>query len=68
METFKCNYYVFKTSTFEEIPDHCSVIHEDELLKYRELVLDEATGIVSYQMKAAPNEYVTSTFSSGKTR
>ena len=45
----KRDYFVFKTNSFENILDHCSVIYEDELLKYGELVSDEATGIVRYE-------------------
>ena len=33
----------------EQIIGHCSVLHEEKLLKYRQLVLDDVTGICRYQ-------------------
>ena len=51
MEVFKCYYCPYKTNSFEEIIDHCSILHEDELLKYRTLILDDLTGILQYQTK-----------------
>ena len=49
MEAFRCYYCPYKTDSFEQIIGHCSVLHEEKLLKYRKLVLDDLTGICRYQ-------------------
>ena len=49
MEVFRCYYCPYKTDSFEQIIGHCSVLHEEKLLKYRKLVLDDLTGICRYQ-------------------
>ena len=45
MEVFRYYYCPYKTDSF----GHCSVLHEEKLLKYRKLVLDDLTGICRYQ-------------------
>ena len=49
MEVFRCYYCPYKTDSFEQIIGHCSVLHEEKLLKYRKLLLDDLTGICRYQ-------------------
>ena len=49
MEVFRRYYCPYKTDSFVQIIGHCSVLHEETLLKYRKLVLDDLTGICRYQ-------------------
>ena len=51
MEPFKCYYCVFKTDSLEELIDHCTTLHEHEILKYRKLVLDDVSGVFKYLTK-----------------
>jgi hypothetical protein len=46
---YKCYYCGIKESPLQSIIEHCKLSHGEETLKYRQLVLDENTGIQRYQ-------------------
>jgi hypothetical protein len=48
---YKCYYCGIKESPLQSIIEHCKLSHGEETLKYRQLVLDENTGIQRYQTK-----------------
>ena len=48
---YKCDYCGIKESSLQSIIEHCKLSHGEETLKYRQLVLDENTGIQRYQIK-----------------
>jgi hypothetical protein len=48
---YKCYYCGIKESSFQSITEHCKLSHGEETLKYRQLILDENTGIQRYQTK-----------------
>jgi hypothetical protein len=48
---YKCYYCGIKESPLQSIIEHCKLSHREETLKYRQLVLDEKTGIQRYQIK-----------------
>ena len=48
---YKCYYCEIKESPLQSIIEHCKLSHGEETLKYRQLVLDENTGIQRYQIK-----------------
>ena len=48
---YKCYYCEIKESPLQSIIQHCKLSHGEETLKYRQLVLDENTGIQRYQTK-----------------
>ena len=48
---YKCYYCGRKESPLQSIIEHCKLSHGEETLKYRQLVLDENTGIQRYQTK-----------------
>ena len=48
---YKCYYCGIKESPLQSIIEHCKLSHGEEILKYRQLVLDENTGIQRYQTK-----------------
>jgi hypothetical protein len=48
---YKCYYCGIKESPLQSIIEHCKLSHGKEILKYRQLVLDENTGIQRYQTK-----------------
>ena len=42
---YKCYYCEIKESPLQSIIQHCKLSHGEETLKYRQLVLEENTGI-----------------------
>jgi hypothetical protein len=48
---YTCYYYGIKERPLQSIIEHCKLLHGEEILKYRQLVLDENTGIQRYQTK-----------------
>jgi hypothetical protein len=46
---YKCYYCRIKESALQSIIEHCKLSHGEQTLKYRQLVLDENTGIQRYQ-------------------
>ena len=38
---YKCYYCGIKESPLQSIIEHCKLLHGEEILKYRQLVLDE---------------------------
>jgi RecJ-like exonuclease len=48
---YKCYYCGIKESPLQSIIEHCKLSHGEATLKYRQLVLDENTGIQRYQTK-----------------
>jgi hypothetical protein len=48
---YKCYYCGIKESSLQSIIEHCKLSHGEETLKYRQLILDENTGIQRYQTK-----------------
>ena len=42
---YKCYYCGIKESSLQSIIEHCKLSHGEETLKYRQLVLEENTGI-----------------------
>ena len=42
---YKCYYCGIKESCLQSIIEHCKLSHGEETLKYRQLVLEENTGI-----------------------
>ena len=51
MDPFKCYYCAWGTEQYEKAIDHTVNYHSKELLRYRLLILDEATGKFKYQTK-----------------
>lgn len=51
MSNFKCYYCDIKEPELQDIIDHCIANHDHEVLKYRQLVLDETSGHKRYQTK-----------------
>lgn len=41
---YKCYYCGEKNNTLEGIIDHCLLEHQNETIKYRQVILDENTG------------------------
>jgi hypothetical protein len=52
---YKCYYCGIKESSLQSIIEHCKLSHGEETFKYRQLVLDENTGIQRYQTKIPSN-------------
>jgi hypothetical protein len=48
---YKCYCCGIKESSLQSIIEHCKLSHGEETLQYRQLVLDENTGIQRYQTK-----------------
>ena len=51
MDDYKCYYCTFSTRQFGSIVQHCTEFHSNEIIKYRQLVVNELTGKIGYQTK-----------------
>ena len=51
VQTYKCYYCATKFDTINNIVEHCQEKHQQNVLKYRQLILDERSGVLKYQTK-----------------
>ena len=51
VQTYKCYYCATKFDTINNIVEHCQEKHQQNVLKYRQLILDESSDILKYQTK-----------------
>jgi len=51
VQTYKCFYCATKFDTINNIVEHCQDKYQQNVLKYRPLILDERSGVLKYQTK-----------------